>query len=553
MKFKQVKLRQQNPKTAQEIAEKYSISPLAARVLAARNFEPGGELDNFLSPTLKSGLPNPESLVGLKEAVDLIEETLNHGRNISIACDFDVDGLTGGSQLFDFLRRLGAKTSVLVPDRFSEGYGLNERIVREAKDLLITVDFGTTNPKELSLATSLGLKTIVVDHHFVHENPPCDVFINPQQQGCGFSNKILSAAGLIWFLLVGLKKRLGCDVDLKEFLDLAALGTICDMVPLVGSNRIIAKRGLEALSITNRRGLRSLKALAGISNPVTCYDVGFGIGPRINAAGRLVSGQMVVELLTTDEISRADSIASKLHNLNAERQDIEAEMKAKAISKVPDKLPWGIVSADETFHTGVIGIVAQRLVETFYRPAIVLGPDSDGIYKGSVRGIKGFNVVQALSSLAEYLIKFGGHEGAGGLSIKPGRIDDLGRAWDELCKDKLQDLETEPSVEADTEASLKELHVNSIKELESFAPFGMGNPGPQILFPDLKVLDVKLIKSAHLKVTLSDGKSTVPGIFWKLTSHPSINPGKIVNVVAKPSINSYNGYQDIQLVLSAVQ
>jgi single-stranded-DNA-specific exonuclease len=553
MKFKQVKLREQRIDVAKKIAEDYSLSPLASRVLAARNFESGSELENFLSPALKTGLPNPESLVGLKEATDLIADALARGRNISIACDFDVDGLTGGSQLFDFLKRLGAKTSVLVPDRFSEGYGLNERIVREARDLLITVDFGTTNPKELSLARSLGLKTIVVDHHFVHEAPPCDVFINPQQDGCGFADKILSASGLVWFLLVGLKKRLGANLDLKEFLDLAALGTICDMVPLVSANRVIAKRGLEALSITNRRGLRSLKALAGISNPVTCYDVGFVIGPRINSAGRLVSGQMVVELLTTEDTSRADSIASKLHDLNAERQDIEAEMKAKAISGVPENLPWGIVSADESFHLGVIGIVAQRLAETFYRPAIVLGPDSDGIYKGSVRGIKGFNVVKALSSLEKFLIKFGGHEGAGGLSIKAELISAFRQAWDDLCKAELQDLETEPSIEADTEASLKELHVNSIKELESFAPFGIGNPSPQILFPELKVLDVKLIKSAHLKVTLSDGKSSVPGIFWKLTSHPSLNPGKIVNVVAKPSINSYNGYQDIQLVLSAVQ
>lgn len=553
MKFKQVKLREQNLKAAAEIAKQYSLSPLASRVLAARDFKTGSELENFLTPALKTGLPDPSNLKGLKDAVKLLASTLKQGKNISISCDFDVDGLTGGSQLYDFLKRLGAKTSVLIPDRFSEGYGLNERIVREAKDLLVTVDFGTTNPKELALAKELGLKTIVIDHHFVKEIPPCDVFINPQQEGCGFADKILSASGLVWFFLLGLKKELDCEIDLKEFLDLAALGTICDMVPLTSVNRIIAKRGLEALSLTNRRGLRSLKALAGISNPVSCYDVGFGLGPRINAAGRLVSGQMVVELLTTDDTSKADSIASKLHNLNAERQDIEAEMKSLAFSKVPEDPPWGIVSAHETFHTGVIGIVAQRIVEAFYRPAVVLGPDSDGIYKGSVRGIKGFNVVLALSELSAHLEKFGGHEGAGGLSIKEDSISKFKLAWENLCQDKLKALETEPSVEADTEASLKELHVDSIKELESFAPFGIGNPSPQILFPELKVLDVKLIKSAHLKVTLSDGKATVPGLFWKLTSHPNLNPGKIVNVVAKPSINSYNGYQDIQLVLSAVQ
>ena len=245
--------------------------------------------------------------------------------------------------------------------------------------LLITVDYGTTNDKELTLAREHGIPTIVIDHHHVETAPPADVFVNPKQEGCNFADATLCAAGLVWYFIAALRKSLPAakELDPREYLDLACLGTICDMVPLIGANRVIALKGLERLNVTRRAGLRALKDVVGIKKEVTCGTVGFGIGPRLNAAGRMVNGELVIQLLTTTDSKKAKRIAKRLHKLNAERQDIERAIKDEAVERVAESatVPDGIVVWDKEFHTGVIGIVAQRLVETFYRPSIVCGED----------------------------------------------------------------------------------------------------------------------------------------------------------------------------------
>lgn len=560
--LKKILLKPQDLKNAEKIEKSLGIQPIAARILSARGFSLGSDLETFLNPTLKEGLPNPESLKGLTDACKLIASSLKNKEKIAIACDFDVDGLTGGSQVYDFLKRIGAEVSVYVPNRFTEGYGLNPEMIQKMKaegaSVLICIDFGTTNQKELEVARSLGMKTIVIDHHHVGDLvSPADVFINPQQKGCGFAGKTLSASGLAWFLLIGLRQHINeaKKIDIREFLDLAALGTICDMVPLMGVNRIIAKRGLEILSTTQRAGIKSLKFLAGIKNPVSCYDVGFGIGPRINAAGRIVHGEVVIELLTTDDKSRAESLAQSLHKLNAERQEIEAQMKEIAVADISARkdLPFGISVARQDFHTGVIGIVAQRLVEAFYRPSAVLGEDVDGIYKGSVRGIKGFSVVKALESISSCLIKYGGHEAAGGFSIQAEKFPAFAKAWESECKSQLSSLDIIPSVEADTEATLQDIQLNLIDEIDKFAPFGLGNPSPQLYFQKMRVIDVKTLKSAHTKAILTDGKKTISGLLWKTVDHPCLHSGALVNLVARPDTSSYNGIIELQLTLTAIE
>ncbi|MCB0354570.1 MAG: hypothetical protein KDD64_13635, partial [Bdellovibrionales bacterium] len=363
--YKSIRLRDQVEPRSEEIGREFGLSPLTARILAARGFEPSVELKNFLEPSLREGLPHPAALKGLKEACEVVREVAESGGTIAIACDFDVDGLSGGSLLYSFLRECKIRSRVFVPDRFEEGYGLNERIVREAKanghSLLVTVDYGTTSTKELSLARELGLKTIVIDHHHVQEAPVCDVFINPKQEGCGFAGETLCAVGLVWYFTLGLKRVLsGIDsVDPKTFLDLACLGTICDMVPLNGPNRVIAKRGLELLAQSTRPGLVALRNVIGAHSKLSCSHVSFGIGPRLNAAGRLVSGELVVELLTTEDSKKAEKIAKRLDKLNKERQTIEEQVKEGAVQKLEERgeLPSGIVVWDREFHTGVIGIV----------------------------------------------------------------------------------------------------------------------------------------------------------------------------------------------------
>jgi single-stranded-DNA-specific exonuclease len=344
-------------------------------------------------------------------------------------------------------------------------------------------------------------------------------------------------------------------IDAKSYLELACLGTICDMVPLIGVNRVIAKRGLESLSESKRPGLRALRNVIGVRGNVGCSDVSFGIGPRLNAAGRIVHGELVVELLTTRDSVRADKLARDLNELNAERQVIENAVKEAAIAQIEASggPSWGLVAWHEDFHTGVIGIVAQRLVEHFYRPSAVMGMDSQGIWKGSVRGIKGFSVVEALGAVKQHLIKFGGHEGAGGFSVKAENLESFREAFNLECQKRLENIEIVPYVDADAEATLEECTVPLVRELSNLAPFGMGNPTPVVLVRDLTVKEVRVLKDAHLKVLLSDGRRFIIGLMWRQTSHPALQIGKRVQIACKPDVNTFNGSLELQATLQAVE
>lgn len=560
--YKTIRLRSQDNYLADEIAKIHKLTPVSSRVLAARGFLPDKKLKNFIQPSLREGLPHPIELKNLVKACELISQIVKEKRSIAICCDFDVDGLSGGAQVHHFFNALGIENQVFVPDRFEDGYGLNDRMIQKIAHanfgLIITIDYGTTNAKELTLAKELGLRTIVIDHHHVGDhNPPADVFVNPNQDGCGFSDKVLCASGLAWYLIMQLKNYLpgGEKIDPKSYLDLACLGTICDMVPLIGANRIIAKRGLEQLTITKRVGLNALKSVAGLHGLLSCSDVSFGIGPRLNAAGRMVHGEVVIELLTTSDSEKAKKLSQQLNKLNIERQEIEGQVKELSIEQVSKRgfIPAGLVIHNPEFHTGVVGIVAQRLVETFYRPSVVLGMDSPGIFKGSVRGIKGFSVVEALASVSDHLIKFGGHSGAGGLSVEERNLANFSLAFEKECEKRLAGLELDPYVEADTEVTLEDVDIELVTELAKFAPYGMGNPNPVLFIKNLRVTDLKVLKDAHLKATLSDGKRYISGLFWRQTSHPDLVPGRSVNIAFRPDTNSFRGAVELQANIQAVE
>jgi single-stranded-DNA-specific exonuclease len=326
------------------------------------------------------------------------------------------------------------------------------------------------------------------------------------------------------------------------------------MVPLVGANRVIAKRGLELLAGTERVGLQALKAVAGVQRDVNCTHVGFGLGPRLNAAGRMVHGELVIELLTTNDSDRAGKLARKLNKLNTDRQETEARIKELAIKQVEAKsgMPSGLVIWNSDFHTGVIGLVAQRLAELYYRPVVVIGSDH-GRFKGSVRGIAGFNVVEALSALSAYLERFGGHEGAGGLSIAEEKIPDFVEAFDAECRRRLDGLELEPYAVADTEAGLEDITPRLLDELRSFAPFGVGNPSPTLLIRGLQVTELRVLKNEHIKVVLSDSRRNIAGLMWRERRHPALEPGAKVDVACRPDKNLYGGHYQLQLNLQAVE
>lgn len=558
-KSKKIILREQKLEIAKKIQEKFNLSYICSCILAARGYRANEDLEKFLNPTLKTGLPDPVKLKGINEVTELILEAIGNNEKIAICSDFDVDGLTSSAQMFCFFDALNIDSRIYVPDRFTEGYGLNKRMIDEAKKdertLLISLDFGTTNVDEVQYAKELGFKTIVIDHHHVGDNDPkADAFINPKQKNCQFSEYELCTAGLVWYVIIYLSKKLkekNIEIDYKSYLDLAAMGTICDMVPLIKANRVIAKRGLEALNITKRIGIQALKNVSALSNKqLDCYDISFNLGPRLNSAGRLDTGEIVSELLTTKNEKRAKTIATKLDKLNAKRQKIEEDVKKECIKQVNnlDEIPYGICAWHPDFHTGVVGIVAQRLVETYYKPSVVLGLSEDNIFKGSIRGIEGFSVISCLESLSKYLFKFGGHEMAGGVSIKKEYIKDFAIAFNEYCKKNLTEDTLAPKVYADAIINLKDLDKKTVNELNLFSPYGVSNSAPLLLCKNLEVKKVFVLKDTHLKVLLYDKDSlkTFTGMIWKQTSHAFIKEGNIIDVLFKPTINIYLGLEEIQ-------
>ena len=559
---KKIKLREQNLEEAKKIETEHKTSPVLSRILSARGFVAGEELTKYLKPTLSSGLDDIENLKNLKEACLLIKEHYNKKNLIAVCSDFDVDGLTSASQVIAFFKELNIKHKFYVPNRFSEGYGLNENMIKQAaKDgakLLIALDYGTSNSKELTLTKELRMQSIVIDHHHVNKDnlPTCDVFINPQQDGCNFANGTLCTAGLVWYLLIQLKKEIleAKNIDIRDYLDLASLGTICDMVPLVGTNRVIAEKGLEVLTNSKRVGIKALKNISGINGAVKSYNVGFGFGPRINAAGRMERGDVVIDLLTSQDSIETKKIATQLNKLNSLRQDIELRMKNKAINKINSlkALPSGLVVWDDDFHTGVIGIVAQRLVETFYRPSIVMGKDQDN-YKGSVRGISNFSVVEALTKLSDCFIKFGGHSGAGGFTLKNIDLEEFSDRFNKACEEMITPEDFVPYSLADTVVSFNELDDILCDELKVISPYGVKNPAPQLMVNNIFVKEVKLLKNTHLKATLTDGKRYLDALMWNTVRHPCLYQGANINIVCKAEVNSFNNNLSVQLILQAVE
>jgi single-stranded-DNA-specific exonuclease len=557
--YKKIQLRDQNSIRASEIQSLFSIKPFLSKVLASRKLS-NNDIEVLLNPSLKN-LPHISGVKDLLESCKYISDAVKQKLKIGITCDFDVDGLTGGSQLYALLKDAQSDVTIFVPDRFTEGYGLSgaivDAIVNAKIELLITVDFGTKNSSEIAKLRQHGIKTIVIDHHAVakDDNPGSDFFVNPKRPDCGFAEGALCASGLVWYLIAGLKKYLPFDYDPKEYLDLAAMGTICDMVPLQGVNRIIAKNGLLAIERRKRVGLRMLAKYCGLSEKIKCSDVSFMIGPRLNAAGRIEHGKIIVSLLTTQSETEADTISSRLNKLNTERQQEEQQMKntlIKQLEMLPE-IPSGIVVWSKEYHTGIIGIVAQRIVETYYRPTAVAGLEKEGIYKGSVRGIQGISVVLLLEKLQSYLIKFGGHDGAGGFSIEEKNLPSFKNAFNDECARLLTVDNKTPYCLSDIEISLSDLSPALVEEFGILAPFGIGNPTPLLLTRNLTVHTVTVLKNMHLKVLFTDGKYFLETMLWRSKDHPCLIQGKRVNLAYKIEKNYFQGTARLQGIIQAVE
>lgn len=476
---------------------------------------------------------------GMKRAVREVLRVIDSGDRVVIHGDYDVDGICSVSVLYGFLKELGANVGYFIPKRDQDGYGLNIETVRrfhtEGVHLIITTDCGISNHDEIRLARQLGMKVVIVDHHTVPEVlPPAHAILNPLQKDCNFPFKGLAAVGVTFNFVVGIRAELRKrgvftlipEPDLRRFLDLVAMGTIADVVPLVDENRIFVKLGLDELALRRRAGISALMDRAAIEvGPVSTRTVSFRIAPRLNAAGRMADASICVELLTTSSYGRATEIAEQLEVLNKARQkeerDILGSAYEQAEAQVQDNRSILVVSGHD-WNRGVLGIVASRLMERYHRPAILVGIEA-GFAKGSARSIQGINVVDVLNFASECLASFGGHSSAAGLSLEEAQMEKFRTMVDEAMVNVLSNAALpRPRLTIDTTVTLGEIDEKFLYDLGRLAPFGAGHPEPVLLAERSRAIHVKVVSNKHLRARFRDESGMLDGFGFSMGENASL-------------------------------
>ncbi len=525
----------------------------------------------------QSSFLDPEGLPGVPEAAERIVSAVRAGRRIVIYGDYDVDGVCGTSVLWACLKLAGAKdVSYYIPHRVEEGYGLNAEALRmlaeeRGAEVVVTVDCGISAVAEARLAKQLGLELIVTDHHTIGaELPDAAVVVHPRRPGGTYPFGDLCGCGVAFKLAWQICKTFGdgkkASPHLREFLirsiTLVALATVADMVPMEGENRIFVRHGLLGLESGPAVGLQALIEAAGLSGkrPITTGHVGFSLGPRINAAGRMARAMRAVELLTTDDPDLAGVIAAELNACNVERQQMEAMIVAEARRKIDEaggaEGRGALVVGGEGWHPGVIGIVASRVVETYHRPAIVVAL-ADGFGQGSGRSISGFDLYEALRACSGALTSFGGHRAAAGLRLPADALPAFAEQFDAHCLGLLTPEALVKELEIDAEIRLGELTLASIEGIEALEPFGMGNPRPLLSAQGLRVVgEPRFVgeRKNHIQVRFSQGNLTAKAVGWNLAERlRGLTSGTACAVAFHPSINEWNGRREVQLEIKDVK
>ncbi|KAA5801630.1 single-stranded-DNA-specific exonuclease RecJ [Alkalicaulis satelles] len=533
-------LRPADDRAAGEIARVTGVNDALARLLAARGLTAESAPD-FLSPRLRDSFPDPSSFKGMDDAARLIWDAVEKGVRIALFADYDVDGATSAAQLSRWLSAVSEAPLIYVPDRIEEGYGPSaaafESLKARGAGLVITLDCGAAAVGPLASARAMGLPVAVIDHHLMDgPAPEAEALVNPNQpgdeSGCGH----LAAAGVVFVLLAALNRegrargafRDRPEPDLLALADLAALGTVCDVVPLTGFNRALTAQGLRVMSAWTRPGLAALAEIAGVTGPASVYHAGFIIGPRINAGGRVGRSDLGARLLTSDDMAEARSLAAELDQHNAARRAIEADVLDEAMAQleragVSEDAPV-LIAAGEHWHPGVIGIAAGRVKERFNRPAIVIGIDPDtGLAKGSGRSCTGVNLGAAVARAREtgLLIAGGGHAMACGLTVEAGRIDALRDFLTEALADEWVRAEAARTLELDAVAHPASVSFEFCEALKAAAPFGQGNPEPRFAFADLRRSFAKRVGSDHVRVSFeAAGGARLDAIAFRCADAP---------------------------------
>lgn len=542
-----------------KLAAELNISHLVSSMLvnrgldtveAARSFLFGGE--NFHDPFL---------LKGMDVAVSRIKRAIGSQEPVLIYGDYDADGVSSTTVLMTALKEMGANADYYIPDRFTEGYGPNEAAFRKAAEngvkLIITVDTGISGIHEADVARELGVDLIITDHHEPGPVlPDALAIIHPKLPDSIYPFRELAGVGVAFKLAHALYGQVP-----DHLLEIAAIGTIADLVSLTGENRLIAKAGIDRLKVTQNIGIKAIFKCAGVE-PYTLNEetIGFSLAPRINAVGRLEHASMAVKLLLTEDKAEALVLAEEMDGLNRERQAIVQEITEEAIRQVESDFPPEankvLVVGKEGWNAGVIGIVASRLVEKYYRPVIVLSFDKEkGLAKGSARSIPGFDLFKNLSECRDILPHFGGHPMAAGMTLKLEDVGDLRFRLNELAARQMSDEDFVPVMQLDAEISISEVSLPVLEELLMLAPFGVDNPKPRISIEDASISSLRRIgsDSTHLKVTLSNGEASLDGIgfgFGRLADH--ISPSSKISVAGELSINEWNNIRKPQIMLQDI-
>ncbi len=559
-------LRSKDEELISSIQKDSQIDYITARIIAGRKIDLA-DVQDFLNPSLRKLLPDPSSMQDMDKAAKIIFNAIKGNKKITIFADYDVDGATSAAQLVKWARNFEVELEIYVPDRIREGYGPSieafNHLKKNGSDLVITVDCGAAAYSALVAAQALDLSIVVIDHHLMDADmPPAEALVNPNRIDDSSKLNYLAAAGVTFMLLVALNREARAQnfkniPDLFDYLDLAALGTICDVVPLKGLNRAIVKQGLKVFSRESNIGLKSLMFETNTKSPITPYHCGFVLGPRINAGGRIGKANIGAELLSTENRQLAIKYAQELDRVNLERRILQDKILDEALLKTLSmhKTNSVLVVSMEGWHPGVIGIVAGRLKERFNKPVIVIGIDENGIGKGSGRSIQGIDLGNEIKKLYEkgLLISGGGHEMACGLTIENKYIKTFHEILERNLSDRINSIRSKFSIKIDALLNISAVNMDLINSINQIGPYGSGNPTPTFAFAELRVAYADRVKGGHIRCNFEDKNGQrIKGICFRAEElgfeEILLNErNRYLHIVGTLKKNTWNGHTSIDL------
>ena len=543
----------------QELIDKYNLNLLLATILVNRNILETENLDKFLKPT-RNDFHDPFLMPDMKIAVERILKAIENKEKIIIYGDYDADGITSITVLKSFFKDIGVEVSSYIPNRLEEGYGLNKpavkKIVDDKYNLMITVDCGISAIEEIDYANSLGIETIVTDHHEVGEKlPNALAIVDAKRKDNMYPCRDLAGVGVVFKLIQALSIKLNLkEESYLKYLDIVCIGTISDIVPLVDENRVIAKLGLMLVNQTKNLGLKSLLMSSGYKK-IDSTTISFGVAPRINACGRMGHAEEALKLFLSNNINEVQELTKKLNDYNVKRQDIEKRIYEEAVKQIEEKnlsKNNTIIVAGENWHHGVIGIVASKITEMYFKPSILLCNEEDES-KGSGRSIPGFDLHDALMKCLDHIEKFGGHSMAIGITIKKSELEQFSQSLENVAKEEHTE-EIVPIVQIDAKISLSDINKEMVESLNQLEPFGEGNKMPIFVIKNLKIDSIRaLTEGKHLKLTLREGNNMVNAIGFNMGSlAEEYKIGDKIDVAGMLEINSFNGVDSVQINLKDI-